>query len=83
MSAFGSFSAATGRFDIQGRCQLSDGSIKPIGILGFESKEPFAIRVWKELLKKMNDESGQDTKGEMLWSRDELIAAGKHALIAD
>ena len=34
LSAFGSSNASTGRFDIQGKCQLANGTIKTIGILG-------------------------------------------------
>ena len=41
MSAHESSNAATGRFDIQGKCKLADGSIRTIGILGFCSQELF------------------------------------------
>ena len=77
MSAYGSSNASTGRFDIQGKCKLADGSIKTIGILCFLEKEPFGEQVWKALLKKINDERGEHTKGEMLMLRDELFASGK------
>ena len=77
MSAHGSSNASTGRFDIQGKCKLADGSIKPMGILGFYEQEPFGEEVWKALLKKINDESGEHTKGAMLMLRDELIACCK------
>ena len=77
MSAHGSSNASTGRFDIQGKCKLADGSIKPMGILGFYEQQPFGEEVWKALLKKINDESGEHTKGAMLMLRDELIACCK------
>ena len=77
MSAHGSSNASTGRFDIQGKCKLADGSIKPMGILGFYEQQPFGEEVWKALLKKINDESGEHTKGAMLMLRDELIASCK------
>jgi hypothetical protein len=71
MSAHGSSTASTGRFDIQGKCKLADGSIKPMGILGFYEQQPFGEEVWKALLKKINDESGEHTKGAMLMLRVE------------
>ena len=77
MSAHGSSNASTGRFDIQGKCKLADGSIKPMSILGFYEQQPFGEEVWKALLKKINDESGEHTKGAMLMLRDELIACCK------
>ena len=77
MSAHGSSNASTGRFDIQGKCKLADGSIKPMGILGFYEQQLFGEEVWKALLKKINDESGEHTKGAMLMLRDELIASCK------
>ena len=46
-------------------------------VLGDYEKEPFGEQVWKALLKKINDESGEHTKGEMLLLRDELIASCK------
>ena len=80
MSAHGSSNAATGRFDIQGKCKLADGSIRTIGILGFCSQEPFGEQVWKALLKTINDASGHHTKGSMVMMRDELIACCKAGL---
>ena len=80
MSAHGSSNAATGRFDIQGKCKLADGSIRTIGILGFCSQEPFGEQVWKALLKNINDASGHHTKGAMVMMRDELIACCKAGL---
>ena len=77
LSAYGSSNASTGRFDIQGKCKLKDGSNKVIGILGFSEKEPFGHNVWQALLKKMNEESGEHTKGDMFMLRDELIACCK------
>ena len=83
LSAFGSSSATTGRFEIQGRCQLADGSMKTIGILGFLEQEPVGEHVWKVLLKKMNDAGGEHTKGEMMILRDQLIAAARQGNLAD
>ena len=77
MSAYGSSNACTCRFDIQGKCRLADGSINKMDIISFYGQEPFGEKVWKALLKKMNDESGEHTKGEMLMLRDELIASCK------
>ena len=77
MSADGSSNATTGRFGIQGKCKLADGSIKTMGILCFYEQEPFGVQVWKALLMKMNDECGEHTKGEMLMLRDEFIASCK------
>ena len=73
MSALGSSNASTGRFDIQGKCQLADGTIKTIGILGFVEKEQYGERVWNVLLKTINDASGMHTKGEMMILRDEQL----------
>ena len=80
MSVYGSSNVSTGRFDIQGKCKLADGSMKTMGILGFYEQEPFGEKVWKALLKKINDESGDHTKGAMLMLRDELIASCKAGL---
>jgi hypothetical protein len=80
MSAHGSSNASTGRFDIQGKCKLADGSIRTIGILGFCSQEPFGEQVWKALLKTINDASGHHTKGSMVMMRDEFIACCKAGL---
>ena len=80
LSAFGSSNTSTGRFDIQGKCRLADGSIKNMGILGFSEPEPFGAKVWRALLNKINAESGEHTKGEMLRLRDELIASCKAGL---
>ena len=77
MSAYGSSNASTGRFDIQGKCKLADGSIKTICILGFLEKEPFGEHVWCTLMKKINDEPALHTKGDLMKLRDELIASGK------
>ena len=77
MSAYGPSNASTGRFDIQGKCKLADGSIKAIGILGFCEQAPFGEKAWKGLMKKLHDEGGEHTKGEMLLLRDELIACCK------
>jgi len=80
MSAHGSSNASTGRFDIQGKCKLADGSMRTIGMLGFCEQEPFGEQVWKALLKNINDASGHHTKGAMLMLRDELIASCKAGL---
>ena len=80
MSAFGSSNACTCRFDIQGKCKLADGTIRKIGILGFNGqleKWAFFANLQKTLLHKMNSESGLHTKGEMISHRDELIASCK------
>ena len=81
LSAFGSSNASTGRFDIQGKCPLADGSIKTIGILGFLEKEHFGEQVWKVLLKNVNDAGGEHTKGEMMILRDEVIAAARQGIL--
>ena len=72
LSAHGSCNAATGRFDIQGRCTLPDGSCKTIGILGFTEKAAFGLQVWKTLLAK--GKQGNHTKLELSILRDKLIA---------
>ena len=77
LSAHGSCNAATGRFDIQGKCTLPDGSCKTIGILGFCEKESFGVQVWKTLLAKINDAKGKHPKGEIVMLRDKLIAGCK------
>ena len=77
LSAHGSRNAATGRFDIQGKCALPDGSCKKIGILGFCEKTSFGVQVWKTLLAKINDAKGKHTKGEIVMLRDELIEGCK------
>ena len=77
LSAHGSCNAATGRFDIQGKCTLPDGSCKNIGILGFCEKDFFGVQVWNTLLAKINDAKGKHTKGEIVMLRDKLIAGYK------
>ena len=77
LSAHGSSNPATGRFDIQGKCTLPDGSCKTIGILGFCEKESFGAQVWNTLLAKINDAKGKHTKGEIVMLRDQLIARCK------
>ena len=77
LSAHGS--ASKGRFDIQGKCTLPDGSCKTIGILGFVEKEHFGWKVWNTLLAKINDAKGKHTKGEIVMLRYKLIADWKHA----
>ena len=77
LSAHGSCNAATGRFDIKGKCTLPDGSCKEIGILGFCEKEYFGVQVWETLLAKINDAKGKHTKGEIVMLRDKLIASFK------
>ena len=72
-----SCNAATGRFDIQGKCTLPDGSCKNIGILGFCEKDFFGVQVWNTLLAKINDAKGKHTKGEIVMLRDKLIAGYK------
>ena len=74
LSAYGSGNAATGRYDIQGKCTLPDGSCKTIGILGFCGKEAFGVQVWQTLMDKINEAKGQHTKGEMIMLRYKLIA---------
>ena len=75
LSAHGSGpNAVTGRFDIQGKCILPDGSHKTIGILGFYEKESFGVQVWQTLMDKINDAKGKHTKGEIMMLRDKLIA---------
>jgi hypothetical protein len=82
LSAHGSCNAETGRFDIQGKCTLPDGSCKTIGILGFYEKASFGVQVWSTLLAKINDAKGKHTKGEVMLLRDELIAGFKARLSA-
>ena len=77
LAAHGSCNAATGRFDIQGKCTLPDGSCKTIGILGFCEKELFGVQVWQTLLTTINDAKGKHTKGEIVMLRDQLIAGCK------
>ena len=66
LSAHGSCNAATGRFDIKGKCTLPDGSCKKIGILGSCEKKSFGVQVWETLLAKINDAKGKITKGEIV-----------------
>ena len=66
LSAHGSCNAATGRFDIKGKCTLPDGSCKKIGILGSCEKKSFGVQVWETLLAKINDAKGKHTKGEIV-----------------
>ena len=77
ISAYGSSNASTGRYDIQGKVKLADGSYKNMGILGFTEKEAFGEKVWTALLAKMNDASCQHSKGDMVMLRDELILSCK------
>ena len=77
LSAHGSCNAATGRFDIQGKCTPPDGSCKNVGILGFCCQESFGVQVWETLLAKINDAKGKHTKGEIVMLRDKLIAGCK------
>ena len=74
LSATGSHNAATGRFDIQGKCMLPDGSCKTMGILGFYEKEAFGKQVWQTLMDTINEAKGKHTKGEIMMLRDKLIA---------
>ena len=86
LSAFGSCNAATGRFDIQGKCILPDGSCKTIGILCFYEKDSFGVQVWQTLMDKINDAKGKHTKGEIMMLRDKLIAdckAGHPCTVGD
>ena len=76
-AAHGSKNAETGRFDIQGKCKLSDGSCKTMGILGFYEKEHVGVQVWQTLMARVNDAKGKHTKGELISLRDELIACCK------
>ena len=76
-SAHGAANAATGRFDIKGKCTLPDGSCKTIGIFGFCEKESFGVQVWETCLTKINDAKGKHTKGEIVMLRDKLIAGCK------
>ena len=73
LSAYGSCNAATGRFDIQGKCTLPDGSCKKVGILGFCCQESFGVQVWEILMAKINDAKGKITKGEIVMLRDKLM----------
>ena len=77
LSAHGSCNAATGRFDIQGKCTLPDGSCKKVGVLGFCCQESFGMQVWETLMAKINDAKGKITKGEIVMLRDKLIAGCK------
>ena len=77
LSAHGSSNADTGRFDIQGKCTLPDGSCKKICILGFCEKEYFGVQVWDTLLAMVNDAKGKHTKGEIVMLRDKLIASSR------
>ena len=77
LSAHGSSNAATGRFDIQGRCTLPDGSCKKIGIIEFYEKESFGVQVWEILMTKINGAKGQLSKGDIVMLRDKLIAGCK------
>ena len=75
LSAHGSGpNAVTGRFDIQGKCMLPDGSCKTMGILGFYEKASFGVQVWQTLMDKINEAKGKHTKGEIMMLRDKLIA---------
>ena len=56
---------------------LQMAQLKTMGILGSCEQEPFGEQVWKALLKKINDECGEHTKGAMLMLRGELIASCK------
>ena len=81
MSAYGSCNSITGRMDIQGRCNLADGSCKAIGILALHQKDSFNFeeKVWKALLQKVNAEPGVFTKGAIVALRDDMIAAERNA----
>ena len=70
----GQKNTATGRFDIQGRCTLPDGSCKTIGIIGFYEKKSFGVQVWETLKTKINGAKGQLSKGDIVLLRDELLA---------
>ena len=74
LSAYGSGNAATGRYDIQDKCTLSDGSCKTIGIFGFCEKGEFGGQVWQTLLDKINNAKGKHTKGEIMFLCDKLIS---------
>ena len=77
MTAHGSCNAATGRYDIQGKCLFPDGTNKKIGILGFCCQEPFGKNVWEILLSRINEAKGKITKADIVTLRDELIASFK------
>ena len=77
LTAHGSCNAATGRYDIQGKCIFPDGTNKKVGILGFSCQEPFGTKVWENLMSKTNEAKGKITKGDIVNLRDELIASFK------
>ena len=56
---------------------LQLAQLKHWAFLAFYEQEPFGAQVWKAVLKKINYECGEHTKGEMLMLRDELIASCK------
>ena len=76
-SAHGSSNADTGRFDIQGKINLPDGSCKTIGIIGFVEKAPWGKQVWDTLLTKINGAKGQLSKGDIVALRNKLVASCK------
>lgn len=77
LSAHGSSNADTGRFDIQGKINLPDGSCKTIGIIGFVEKAPWGKQVWDTLLTKINGAKGQLSKGDIVALRNKLVASCK------
>ena len=59
IAQLGSHNVQTGRMDIQATCLMGDGSTRTSGICDMYTKEGFETQVWKIMLEKMRQESGE------------------------
>ena len=68
--------------DVTSKANALD-SKKQLAYLVMKAKRSLQKKMWQELLKMCNEQSGQHTKADMMRSRDELLATAKQDLVAD